>query len=203
MAPKTIHGIAVLVLCMLMTAASAVGRQEKGSGSGNASGEAGAEPLYIIQSNDLLEIFVWKEPELTRRVLVRPDGRISFPLVQDMPAAGLTPGALKVRIETRLQEYLNAPNVTIIVEAIQSYKIFVVGKVQNPGSITVEKPVTILQALALAGGFQDFAKETEITVIRNTGKQNTIYPFNYREVIQGRRLGQNILLISGDVVAVP
>src|SRR6058998_572722 len=115
-------------------------------------------PLYVIQPNDILEIFVWKEPDLTRKILVRPDGRISFPLVQDLQAGGISPTELKDRIEKKLKEYIGSPNVTIIVEAIQSYKVFVTGKVQKPGSILVEKPVTVLQALAMAGGFQEFAK---------------------------------------------
>jgi polysaccharide biosynthesis/export protein len=159
--------------------------------------------LYIIQPNDILEIFVYKEPELTRKVLVRPDGCISFPLVQDMQAGGLNPGELKTRIETRLQEFLSAPSVTVIVEAIRSYQVFVVGKVQKPGPIVVEKPVTVLQALAIAGGFQEYAKESEMCVIRTLGKESTVLNFDYREVIKGRRSDQNIYLQSGDVVVVP
>jgi polysaccharide export outer membrane protein len=161
------------------------------------------EPLYVIQPNDVLEIFVWKQPELTRKVLVRPDGRISFPLVQDLEAAGVSPGELKDRIESRLKDYLTYPNVTIIVDAIQSYRVYVLGKMQKPGALTVEKPVTVLQALALAGGFQDFAKDSDITIIRNFGKDNIVFEFNYRDVIKGKQATQNILLRSGDVVVVP
>jgi polysaccharide biosynthesis/export protein len=161
------------------------------------------DPLYIIQPNDLLEIFVWKELDLTREVLVRPDGRISFPLVQDLQAAGISPGELKAQVERKLSDFLSAPEVTIIVKAIQSYRIYVLGKVQKPGMITIEKPVTVLQALALAGGFQDFAKDQEMTVIRSYGKENTIFEFNYREVIKGKRTEQNIILKAGDVVIVP
>jgi polysaccharide biosynthesis/export protein len=161
------------------------------------------EPRYIIQPNDLLEVFVWQEPQLTRKVLVRPDGFISIPLVQDVQAAGITPAELKVQLEKKLKEYLPAPNVTIVVDAIQSYRVFVVGKVQKPGSITVEKPVTVLQALSLAGGFQDYAKESEIVVIRTNDKESIVLDFNYRDVIHGKSPAQNILLRSGDVVAVP
>jgi polysaccharide export outer membrane protein len=194
----------ILSLVLLMPAAGAqqVPQQQKPAEAA-APIEIRPEPLYVIQPNDLLEIFVWKEPELTRKVLVRPDGRISFPLVQDMQASGISPGELKDKIESKLKDFLNAPNVTIIVEAIQSYRIYVVGKVQKPGAIIVEKPVTVLQALALAGGFQDFAKDTEITVIRNFGKDNIVFEFNYRDVIKGKQPLQNILLRSGDVVVVP
>jgi polysaccharide biosynthesis/export protein len=161
------------------------------------------ESRYIIQANDILEVFIWQEPDLTRKVLVRPDGCVSIPLVQDMQAAGITPAELKVRLETKLKEFLPAPNVTIVVDAIQSYRIYVVGKVQKPGSITIEKPVTVLQALSLAGGFQDYAKESEIVIIRTNGKDSSVMDFNYRDVIHGKNSAQNILLRSGDVVAVP
>jgi len=161
------------------------------------------EPLYVIQPNDLLEIFVWKEPELTRKVLVRPDGRISFPLVQDLQAAGISPGELKERIEARLKEFLSAPNVTVVVEQIQSYRIYVIGKVQKPGIQVIEKPVTVLQALSLAGGFQDYAKDTEIVVIRKQSGENILFEFNYRDVIHSKKPEQNILLRTGDVVVVP
>jgi polysaccharide biosynthesis/export protein len=162
-----------------------------------------SNPLYIIQPNDILEIFVYKEPDLTRKVLVRPDGRISFPLVQDLLAGGLNPGELKAQIEIKLQEYLDAPSVTVIVDTIKSYQVFVVGKVQKPGPIIVEKPVTVLQALAMAGGFQEYAKESEMSVIRTIGKDSTVLNFDYREVIKGRKSDQNIYLQSGDVVVVP
>jgi polysaccharide biosynthesis/export protein len=183
-----------------LTLASLGYSQEKPSSQEPATQQ---EPPYIIQPNDILEIFVWKEPELTRKVLVRPDGRISFPLVQDLQAAGSSPAELKEQIEKRLKEYLKTPTVTIIVDAIQSYKVYVVGKVQKPGAMTVEKPITVLQAVALAGGFQDYAKDEEMAIIRNLGKENRVYPFNYKEVIKGRKAEQNIFLKSGDVVVIP
>lgn len=164
---------------------------------------AKTEPLYVIQPNDILEVFVWKEPELTRKVLVRPDGCISFPLVQDLKASGITPAELKVKVEERLLEYLSAPEVTIIVEAINSYRIYILGKVQKPGSINVEKPITVLQALALAGGFAEFADENDMTVIRTLGKMHIVLPFHYKDVISGKKAGQNVMLESGDVVVVP
>jgi polysaccharide biosynthesis/export protein len=192
--------VAILAMAMLYPLAA---HGQIGENAGKEPAAARIEPLYIIQPNDILEIFVWKEPELTRKVIVRPDGRISFPLVQDLQVAGVSPTELKSRIEARLKEYLSAPNVTIIIEGIMSYRVFVVGKVQRPGALTVEKPITILQAIALAGGFQDFAKDAEITVIRNYEKESVVIDFNYRDVIHGKRPEQNILLRSGDVVVVP
>jgi len=160
-------------------------------------------PLYIIQANDVLSIFVWKEPNLSGKVLVRPDGRISFPLIQDMTAQGLNPGQLKDRIEQSLKEYIEIPNVTVIVDAIQSYRVFVTGRVSKPGAIMNERPISVLQALALAGGFTDFAAPAEIVIIRNSGEDSTLYRFNYPEVIKGRNFSQNMLLKAGDVVVVP
>ncbi len=188
--------ILILFLCTLALQV-AVAQQE------SSPSALETEPLYVIQPNDMLEIFVWKEVDLTRKVLVRPDGRISFPLVQDLQAAGMTPTQLKDEVERKLSTFLSAPEVTIIVDAIQSYKIYVLGKVQKPGEMTAPKPVTVLQALALAGGFQEFAKDQEITIIRSDKKGNKVFNFNYRDVIQGRKAEQNIILRTGDVVNVP
>ncbi len=185
--------IAGLIFCALILPAAVA--QEKA--------ETPLDPLYVIQPNDLLEIFVWKEPDLTREVLVRPDGRVSFPLVQDLQAAGITPPELKKAVESRLSQFLTTPEVTIIVKAIQSYKIYVLGKVQTPGGISVPKAVTVLQALALAGGFADYAKEQEMKIIRSIGTENQVFDFNYRDVINNRNTAQNITLRSGDVVVVP
>src|SRR5881628_221432 len=183
----------ILPLCLLM---APLVRAQNGKEAKSAAEPANTQPvpLYVIQPNDILEVFVWKEPDLTRKILVRPDGRVSFPLVQDMQAAGISPGELKERIEKKLKEYIDSPNVTIIVEAIKSYNVFVTGKVQKPGSILAEKPITVLQALAMAGGFQEYAKASEMTVIRNNGAENTAFKFDYGEVIKGKNGIQNLLL---------
>jgi len=158
---------------------------------------------FIIEANDVLEIFVWKEPDLSRKVLVRPDGFISFPLVQDLKAAGLTPARLKEQLEAKLQEFLTAPNVTVIVDQIMHYRIYVTGKVQSPSSFILEKPITVLQAISLAGGFQEFADESEVKIVRSSPSGYQYLDFNYKEVIKGRNVAQNIYLESGDVVVVP
>ena len=165
--------------------------------------KSASPPPYVVQPNDLLEIYVWKDQNLTRKVVVRPDGRISFPLIQDMQVAGLNPEAIKSEIEKKLKEYIDAPNVTVIVEAIQSYRVFVTGKVAKPGVYTAEKPISVLQALALSGGFQDFANPAEMVIIRNTGEDTILFRFNYLEAIKGKNFNQNILLKSGDVIVVP
>ena len=162
-----------------------------------------AEAHYIIAPNDVLNIFVYKEPNLSGKVTVLPDGRISFPLVQDMQAAGLNPAQLKVKIEEALKEYLDVPTVTVSVDSIQSYKIYVTGKVARSGMISSEKPITVLQALATAGGVSEFADVADMVIIRGAGEDSKLFRFNYPEVIKGKNFSQNMLLRSGDVVVVP
>ena len=183
----------ILLLCLAWTASAQTLAPPKASGG----------PVYTIKPNDLLTIFVYKEPTLSGEVFVRPDGRISFPLVQDLPAAGLNPEQLKESIEDKLKDYVTVPNVTVIVKAIQSYKVFVMGKVPKPGEIASPTPISILQALALAGGFTEFAKPDEILIFRNTGEDTIPYKFNYTELIRAKNYSQNMLLKSGDVVLVP
>ena len=193
---------ACLVFVLFLALASGV-QAQNGKEAAPAAPVNTTAPLYVIQPNDILEVFVWKEPDLTRKVLVRPDGRISFPLVQDMQASGISPGELKTQIERKLKEYIDSPNVTIIVDAIQSYKVFVTGKVQKPGAILAEKPITVLQALAMAGGFQEYAKTSEMSILRYYENENIVFKFDYGEVTKGKNSNQNILLRSGDVVVVP
>jgi polysaccharide export outer membrane protein len=169
----------------------------------NEHTETPAAPLYVIQANDLLKIFVWKQPDMSGPVLVRPDGRISLPLVQDIQAAGSTPPELKQKIEESLKEYIEFPTVTVIVDAIQSYRVFVTGQVSKPGPIMAEKPVSVLQAIALAGGFLPLSKPAETVIVRSTSEGSTLFRFNYPEVIKGEHFNQNIILKTGDVVVVP
>ena len=158
---------------------------------------------YIIQPNDVLQIYVHNEPKLSVKVTVLPDGRISMPLVQDIKASGLNAGELKAKLEGALKEFLEIPNVTVTVESIQSYKIYVTGKVLKGGVIVLEKPITVLQALSVAGGLADFANPAEIVVIRNSGEDSTLFRINYPELIKGKNFSQNMLLRSGDVLVVP
>jgi polysaccharide export outer membrane protein len=165
--------------------------------------KAGTPPVYTVQPNDVLEIFVWKDPTMSRKVVVRPDGRFSFPLLQDMQGAGLNPEQLKQRIEEGLKQYIEFPNVTVMVDAILSYRIFVTGKVSKPGPITDVKQLTVLQALAMAGNPLEFADLDKIVIIRGAGEDGNRWTFNFHEVIQGKNYSQNMLLKNGDVVIVP
>lgn len=168
--------------------------------------KASGTPVYIIQPNDVLEISVWNEPRASRnQVLVRPDGRIAIPLAQDVQAAGLNPTQLKEKLEQLLKEkeLLDAPTVTVIVTSIQSYVVFVTGQMTKGGPIASQTPLSVLQALAMAGTFTQFAKPKEIVIIRGSGEDTKRYSFNYEEVIKGINFNQNFPLVSGDMVYVP
>jgi len=192
------HRLATLLAFVLLLATTPLLAQSEAS--------SGAT---LIQPNDKLTIDVYKNPDLSRQVTVQPDGLISISLVQSIQAAGLTPAQLKVELEKRLKEYLEVPTVTVIIDAIQSYRVYVTGKVQKAGVIVSERPLTVLQAIALAGGFQDFARKDQITIVRTIspqlgrGQQDIKYPFDHDKVIDGTKQAQNIFLISGDVVNVP
>lgn len=159
---------------------------------------------YEIGPEDLLEISVWREKDLQREVLVRPDGWLTFPLVGNIRAAGKTTQDLQAEITARLRKYIPDPVVTVTLVKIQGLKIFVIGRVDKPGEYVVGRYVDVLQALTLAGGLTPFANERDIRVLRKRGDGGEIViPFNYREVTRGRNLEQNIQLRAGDVIMVP
>lgn len=159
---------------------------------------------YLIGPEDVLAINVWRDPEISRTVPVRPDGKISLPLLGDLDVNGLT--TLKVRslIVTKLKEYIANPEVTVIVQDIKSRTYVVMGKVTKPGSYPLAKPTSVLEAIAVAGGFLEFAKQDKVYVLRRMedGSQKAL-PFNYKQVIKGRKLDQNVELKTGDTIVVP
>src|SRR5579872_2051742 len=164
---------------------------------------ATTDPTYVIGPEDVLDISVWKEPDVSRVVPVRPDGRISLPLINDVQAAGLSPQQLAGSVSEKLKKYLNGPQVTVIVTAINSQRIFVVGEVLRAGAFPMLPGMTVLQALSSAGGFTTFADVKKIHVMRlRNGKQVEI-PFNYRDVLRGDNSEQNIKLEPGDTIVVP
>ena len=165
---------------------------------------ATVDPNFVIGAEDVLAINVWKEPELSRTVPVRPDGMISLPLVNDVKAAGLTPMQLSVSITEKLRKFMTEPQVTVIVQTINSRKIHLVGEVNRAGTFPMLPDMTVLQALSGAGGFTQYANTKKIYVLRQTENgQQVKMPFNYKEVIQGKKPEQNIVLKSGDTIVVP
>ena len=164
---------------------------------------ATTDPAYVIGPEDVLDVSVWKEPDVSRVVPVRPDGRISLPLINDVQAAGLSPQQLAGAVSEKLKKYLNEPQVTVIVTAINSQRVFVVGEVLRAGAFPMLPGMTVLQALSSAGGFTTFADVKKIHVVRlRNGKQVEI-PFNYRDVLRGDNSEQNIKLEPGDTIVVP
>lgn len=161
-------------------------------------------PDYRISAEDVLEVSVWKEPDLTRQVIVRPDGGFSFPLIGDVQAAGLTTSELETALRTRLATFIPDAVVTISVMELKGLRIYVTGKVRSPGQFEVGRYVDVLQAITLAGGFTPFAKTKKVQIIRRDAEgRETIFDFNYDEVERGRNLQQNIRLEADDVVLVP
>ncbi|MCL6480339.1 MAG: polysaccharide export protein [Firmicutes bacterium] len=158
---------------------------------------------YRIGAQDVLTISVWKEPEITRTVPVRPDGKISLPLLDDVQAAGLTPMELAANITSGLKKFIADPQVTVIVTEINSRHFYVLGEVVRPGAYPLLPGMTVLQALSGAGGFSQWANLNEIYVLRDEGGKQVRYPFKYKDVLKGKRTEQNIELKPGDTIVVP
>ena len=159
---------------------------------------------YIIGPSDVLAINVWKDTELTRTVTVRPDGKISLPLVGELAVSGLTAQSVQRLISQRLTEYVSKPQVTVIVEEVKSQTYVIVGKVAKPGSYELGKPTTVLEAIAIAGGFLDFAKVGKVSIIRRRdGGSPQTFHFDYKRVIKGKNAEQNVPLQNGDTIVVP
>jgi polysaccharide biosynthesis/export protein len=159
---------------------------------------------YVIGNSDVLAITVWKEPDVSRSIPVRPDGKISLPLIGEIQATGRTPLQLEQEIAARLQTYINKPDVTVIVQEINSEKFNILGRVVKPGSYPLSGASTVLDAIAMAGGFQDFAKQKGIYILRSssTAGQSRM-AFNYKDVIKGKHPEQNIKLEPRDTIVVP
>jgi polysaccharide biosynthesis/export protein len=159
---------------------------------------------FVIGNDDLLAINVWKEPDISRQVPVRSDGKISLPLVGEVKAAGETPLKLEQDLAARLKNYIDEPEVTVIVQQINSQKFNILGQVNHPGSFSLANASTVLDAIALAGGFRDFAKQKSIYVLRaNADGSETRIPFNYKQVVKGQNPAQNVKLEPRDTIVVP
>lgn len=159
---------------------------------------------YSIGPDDLLAVNVWKEPEISRNVVVRPDGKISLPLVGDLRASGRTPVQLQADIKGQLSNYLTNPEVTVIVQEARSQKFNILGEVEHPGSYPLSRSMTVLDAIAIAGGLRDFAKRGKIYVLRiHSDGSHTRIPFNYKAVIKGESQSENVELQARDTVVVP
>ncbi len=199
-----LSGTLVLVSWMLLSGNCTQAAQTPDTGAKPAAVQtAAAVEDYKIGPQDVLRIDVWKEAELTRTVPVRPDGKISLPLLNDVQAAGLTPAQLANVITEGLKKFINSPQVTVTVNEINSRRVYVTGEVAHAGAFPLLPNMTVLQALSSSGGFTQFAKTKAIYVLRVEDGKQVKHPFNYKEVLAGRKQDENIALQPGDVIVVP
>lgn len=188
------------VMAQTSSAVSDSAGANKPATAGMSSAQASAD--YIIGADDALHISVWKEPDLSETLPVRPDGKISMPLLGDVDAAGMTPTALGDSIRDRLKKYIADPRVTVVVTAMNSQRVFVTGEVTKPGPQMLLPHMTVLQALSTSG-FTQFANLKAIYVLRNESGKQVKLPFNYKDVVKGNHPEQNIPLRPGDTIVVP
>ena len=160
-------------------------------------------PGYVIGPEDVLTIVVWREKDMSTDAVVRPDGMISLPLLNDLSAAGLTPDQLRASIEKAASKYVAEPNATVIVKAINSRKVHILGNVGKAGSYPLAGDMTVLQLIALAGGLQEYADAKNIVVMRKEDGRDHALKFNYKDVVRQKNMDQNVLLKPGDTVIVP
>jgi polysaccharide export outer membrane protein len=158
---------------------------------------------FYLGPEDLLEVSVWKDEALTKQVVVRPDGKISFPLVGDVDVKGRTVDEVRQTLEASIKEYVPDTPVTVMVVGVRSPKVYVVGKVAKPGLYIMAEPIRVMQGLAMAGGTTPFADKDDILIIRKDGSGQKFFKFNYTDVAKGKDLKQNMLLQPGDTVVVP
>ena len=158
---------------------------------------------YIIGPEDVLNVVFWRDKDMSGEVVVRPDGMITLPLLNDVQAAGLTPSDLRSRLISEASRYVQEPNVTVIVRQINSRKVFVTGEVAKPGPYPLTAPTTVLQMIATAGGLKEYARAKDIVLMRTERGSRVTYPFNYEDVSKRKNLKQDLDLKPGDTIVVP
>ena len=208
---KKTLGLAIMAVLLLASMAAAQDKAEKKAGNKSADVNAqkpAAEPAavseeYVIGPDDLLHISVWKEPELSGQVAVRPDGKISLALLSDVQAAGNSPTKLASDIAEKLKQYVTDPRVTVTVMQMNSRRIFIMGEVARAGAFPMLPNMTLMQALSSAGGFSAYANVKKMYLLRNENGKQTKMPINYKALLSGNAPEQNIPLKPGDTIVVP
>ncbi|HEY7497074.1 MAG TPA: polysaccharide biosynthesis/export family protein [Vicinamibacterales bacterium] len=210
MSGRVAAALAVCALSLAQSAAAQSGAQNPVSAPGStpaaaASARPGVElpAEYVIGSEDVLGIVFWRDPDMTGDVTVRPDGKITLPLIGDLTAIGHTPESLKELIVKAATKFQKDPTVTVVVRTINSRKVFITGEVTTPGAYQLVGPRTVMQLIALAGGLTEYADKKSITINRVENGQARALKFNYADVAKGKNLSQNIVLKPGDTVIVP
>src|SRR5215469_7864954 len=195
----------VLILCWLAGAQQQIAKSGTPAGSTDTkvtTQQQVAQPEYIVGEGDVLHINVWKETEISQTVVVRPDGHISLPLVNEVAVAGLSPHQIQELLTEKLRSILTNPQVTVSVAEVRSKMVYITGEVGKPGAYSVASPLNVLQLIARAGGLNEFASRKNIYILRGNDKKNRLH-FNYKEVVKGKHSEQNIILQPGDTVVVP
>ena len=159
--------------------------------------------VYVIGPDDVLGVLFWREPTMSGDVTVRPDGKITLPLLNEVQAAGLTPPELRDVLATEAGRFLETPNVTIVVREINSRNVYIVGEIAQPGAYALSARMSVMQLIAMAGGLREYADRGKIVVMRPVGGTESIYRFNYKHVLEGKNIRQNIQLMPGDTVVAP
>lgn len=199
---KTTVAVCLAAACLALCA-PALGQQRP---SAQANGSTGAAPQlppgYVIGVGDVLTIVFWRERDMSADVVVRPDGKISLPLLNDVPAEGYTPEKLGTALAQLAAKFVADPNATVIVREIRSRNVFVVGQVTRPGSYQLVNDLNVLQVLALAGGLLEYADKDNIVIIRSEDGRERRFKFNYDQVVDGKKVQQNVRVQPGDTIVV-
>ena len=199
----------VLLVTLTCRAASAGAEQVERTASPTTAATTGAAaaaappPGYVIGPADVLSIVFWRDKEMSAEVTVRPDGKISLPLLNEIYAAGFTPEQLRDKVTKAAERYIDDPNATVVVREINSRKVFITGSIEKPGTFTLAGPMTVLQLIAMAGGLKEYADKSKIVILRSENGTSTGFRFNYKQVVEQKKMGQNIELKPGDTVIVP
>jgi len=199
----------LFVVCAALSAIAPVWAQEATAarvGSTMSAARAVAVPLpagYVIGAQDVLSIVFWRDKDMSADVVVRPDGKISLPLLNEVQAAGFTPEELRARLTEAATKYVEDPTATVVVKEIHSRNVYITGNVAKPATYPLVGDMNVLQLIALAGGLQEYADAKHIVVIRSEGGRQQYHKFNYKDVVRQKRTDQNILLKPGDTVVVP
>lgn len=200
--------ITVLSACLFVAlSVSTAPQSTKPAQNSTATATTPAAPVtlprdYVIGVEDILAVVFWRDKEMSAEVVVRPDGKISLPMLNDVPAAGMTPEQLAEAIEKAAAKFVRDPGTTVMVKEIHSRKVYVIGEVGRPGTIPLASDMNVLQVIAQAGGFLEHANKGDVTIVRNENGKERRYKFNYNEVVRGKNVAQNIRLLPGDTILV-
>ncbi|PYR22954.1 MAG: hypothetical protein DMF94_02910 [Acidobacteria bacterium] len=198
------------LLCICLCAALSVPLSARSTRQPQSASTSPAKPVaspalakdYVIGVEDILNVVFWRDKELSAEVTVRPDGKISLPMLNDVPAAGMTPEQLAAAVQQAAAKFVREPGATVIVKEVRSRKVYVIGEVVKPGTFPLASEMNVLQVIAEAGGFLEGANKGDVTIVRNENGQERRYKFNYNDVVRGKNVRQNIRLLPGDTILI-